>query len=550
MMISFFTKDTVLELLDTLTSTQLERETVYLSKVLKQDVDTSSRDIMIEFLRTNANKYISKQNDLNFTNNDDLNTKIQKLQNSIDSISHRINSDTLSENTLDISPNNTDKNHTSISSQSSFVLCDTFNLPSSKISTLEGITKPYELLGHVRSNEIDFICKNDHIPYLVYTCPFSFSNLSINDFEGMEYSHSLNGRNVAFFGQHEYRYSGATHKPKPISSNTLVENIANKVRKLFPSIEFNSVLINKYSDGKTKLPPHSDDEPCIAKNSAIISLSIGADRSMNIRRKGGAREYASEEYCLNHGDIMIMSQSSQTVFDHGIPATDAAVGTRISLTFRLINEVPAKNKSNPRDTLEAGNKLKRVLILSDSRNLSFDPNEFQNQDIVCFKETCYTVTDIINHEPQIAKSDVVILSCGVNDFIRHKSDPLRLSNYLRSKLNIFAEKYPNTFFLLYTVSPCTGDRYFEINSRIAHFNDICFSLSLKLQNFRIFDNLFFNESQHLAHDGLHLTRYGKWSASTVWVQAACIVLGYRKTPLPLRISYKNWLDQFYRPAAV
>ena len=103
---------------------------------------------------------------------------------------------------------------------------------------------------------------------------------------------------------------------------------------------------------------------------------------------------------------------------------------------------------------------------------------------------------------------------------------------------------------MYTVSPCTGYKYFETNSRIAHFNDLCFELSLELQNFRIFDNLFFNESQHLASDGLHLTKYGKWSASTIWVQAACIVLGYRRTPLPLRHSYKNWLDQLCGSAAV
>ena len=556
-MISFFTKTTVIELVDTLTTTQLERETVHISNMLKHDIDRSSRDTMIEYLRKNANMYLSELNNVNVLNNEDLNTKLQDIQNSINIINDRINMDTpntLSATSADISKINTDNSSiTSNSAQCNFALCDSFNTPTTEVSNINGITKPYELLQNVRSDEIDFVCKTVNIPYLVYKCPWSFSNISIKDFDDLEYSHTLNRRNVAYFGQHEYGYSGATHKAKPISSNTTVENITNKVRKLFPSVEFNSVLINKYSD-LSKLPPHSDDEPSIVKNSAILCLSIGADRSMTIRRKGGAGEYVSEEYLLSHGDMMIMSQGSQVIFDHGIPATraeGAGVGTRISLTFRLISEVPVVEKLNKNTRIpRANSKMKRVLILSDSRNLSFDANEFKFQDIVCFKETCYTVNDIIKHESQISKSDVVILSCGVNDFIKQTADPVILSNYLRGILNMFAKKYPETFFLFYTVSPCSGYKYIDTNSRIAHFNDLCFELSLDLQNFRIFENLFFNESRHLASDGLHLTSYGKWSASAVWVQAACTVLGYRWTPLPLRHSYTNWRDQFYGPAAV
>ena len=89
-----------------------------------------------------------------------------------------------------------------------------------------------------------------------------------------------------------------------------------------------------------------------------------------------------------------------------------------------------------------------------------------------------------------------------------------------------------------------GGRKFsiEIIDEIDNLNDLCFQLALEMPNFWLFNNLFFNEHTHLAYDDLHLTTFGKWSASTVWIEAVMRILGYRTGSLPLRPRYTDWLQ--------
>ena len=420
--------------------------------------------------------------------------------------------------------------------------------PATNLSNLKGITKPLELFQNARNNEIEHLAAHPNIPYLRYTNSV-FANKtdlfkSLND--DVDFNYKLNGRDIAYYGDYDYRYTGAKHKARPISGCSVLDDISKQISNLFPTFKFNSVLVSRYPDGKSKCPAHSDDEQDIASDSLILSLSFGAGRVMNVRRK---MEFVADSFKLNAGDILIMSKVSQGNYDHGIPETDEDVDARISLTFRLIkparvSELRASNMNSPRAPLpEAHHSPKKVLVLSDSRNLSFDTSDFKSQSVVCFKEPCYTLDSISQHDSKIAQAEVVLISTGINDIIKERGDALELFDYLRELMESYNNKYPSKIFIFYAVSDVSG-KYTDFNPVIDQFNNYCFEMSLRLSNFNLFNNIFFDTNRHLASDGLHLSKYGKWSASVIWVQSAEIVLGIRSAKLPLRPRYLERLNDF------
>ena len=438
----------------------------------------------------------------------------------------------------------TDKTVDSSPSSDIATLCT----PATNFSNLKGINKPLELFQNARNDEIEHLASNPNIPYLRYTNS-DFSNKpdllkSLND--NVDFNYKLNGRDIAYYGDYDYRYTGAKHKSRPISDCSVLNDISKEISSLFPTFNFNSVLVTRYPDGKSKCPAHSDDEQDIVSDSLIVSLSFGSGRVMNVRRK---MEFVVDSFTLNAGDILIMSKVSQGNYDHGIPETSDDVDERISLTFRLIkparvSDLRTSNMNSPRaPLLEAHHSPKKVLILSDSRNLSFDTSDFKSQSVVCFKEPCYTLDSISQHENKIAQADVVLISTGINDIIRERGDALQLFDYLRNLMESYYNKYPSKIFIFYAVSDVSG-KFIDFNPVIDQFNDYCFEMSLRLSNFKLFNNLFFDTNRHLASDGLHLSKYGKWSASVIWTQSAEIVLGIRSAKLPLRPRYLERLNEF------
>ena len=420
-------------------------------------------------------------------------------------------------------------------------------LPTTNFSNIKGVTKPFELLQTARDNELDYLASNPNIPYIRYTnSDFVKKNTEtfqlLNDTVGFNYK--LNRRDIAYYGDYDYRYTGAFHKARPIADCTVLDNICKNILSLFPTFKFNSVLVSRYNDGGSKCPPHSDDESSIVSDSLILSLSFGAQRRMNVRRK---MEFVCDGFDLKAGDILVMSKASQTNYDHAIPESDEDVGVRISLTFRLIEPTRGSASATPHITRapppQARHSPKRVLVLSDSKNLGFDTSDFKSGSVACFKEACYTLDSIPQHESKIALADVVLISTGVNDIIKERGDVLQLFDYLRSLMESYYAKYPDKKFIFYAITEVSS-RFIDYNSTIDIFNDYCFEMSLRLPNFKVFNNLFFDTNRHLASDGLHYSKYGKWSASAIWTQAAECALGIRDARLPLRPRYLERLDEF------
>lgn len=181
------------------------------------------------------------------------------------------------------------------------------------------------------------------VPFIkLYNTPAPIQSATIDNFDAeTDFTHDLGNRVVAYYGEHDYVYSGIVHRARDISLNAPLADLYKHVNAMFPDVTINSALVQKYSDGAAFIPLHSDNEPSIVKDSAIISVSLGTSRTMHFVDKSGNTVAHTQ---LNHGDITVMSRHSQDSFRHHIPATDSLdVGCRISITFRHIAKPPRQS---------------------------------------------------------------------------------------------------------------------------------------------------------------------------------------------------------------
>ena len=99
-------------------------------------------------------------------------------------------------------------------------------------------------------------------------------------------------------------------------------------------VGFNSVLLNRYRDGRDSVAWHSDDEPELGPRPVIASVSLGASRRFHLRRKADHGDRV--DITLAHGSLLLMAGSTQHEWEHQVPKTATKVGPRVNLTFRTI----------------------------------------------------------------------------------------------------------------------------------------------------------------------------------------------------------------------
>ena len=137
-------------------------------------------------------------------------------------------------------------------------------------------------------------------------------------------------RTNAAFGK-GYTYSGVTHPATDIPK--FLQDIAviasNKIR--FPQDYWDSVLLNKYANGKDSIGFHQDNEPELGYNPRVIALSLGAERTFVLMDKVTRKEYP---IILPHNSLIVMGDNSQIKYLHGIPKDSSCYQERISITFR------------------------------------------------------------------------------------------------------------------------------------------------------------------------------------------------------------------------
>ena len=141
-------------------------------------------------------------------------------------------------------------------------------------------------------------------------------------------------RETAWFGEKAYTYSGIRNKPRQMTENL---NMLRKLAEEQCLYSFNSLLINRYKNGKDKVSWHADDEKELEDCKVIASISLGEPRSFNLRKKEGYRrpEDETKKITLEHGSLLIMRAPLQKYWEHEIPKRKTNE-TRINLTFRNV----------------------------------------------------------------------------------------------------------------------------------------------------------------------------------------------------------------------
>jgi alkylated DNA repair dioxygenase AlkB len=135
-------------------------------------------------------------------------------------------------------------------------------------------------------------------------------------------------RLTCWMGEATYVYSGISNPPKQ-APQPIVE-IQRRLSDEFRAT-FNSCLANLYRDGQDSIGYHSDDEPGLGARPVIASVSLGDRRRFTVREVGSGERWQLD---LGHGDLLLMSEESQSDYRHAVPKTRTAVGPRMNLTFR------------------------------------------------------------------------------------------------------------------------------------------------------------------------------------------------------------------------
>lgn len=177
------------------------------------------------------------------------------------------------------------------------------------------------------------------VNYFGQIIPENANHFLLNLFENIEWKNDeviifgkrhVTKRKTAWYADEpfEYNYSNTT-KIALLWTDELLElkSIAEKLS----GESYNSCLLNLYHDGNEGMGWHSDDEKTIVKNSAIASMSFGAERKFSFKHKV-SKETIS--IMLENGSLLVMKNETQTHWLHAIPKSTKIKSPRINLTFR------------------------------------------------------------------------------------------------------------------------------------------------------------------------------------------------------------------------
>jgi alkylated DNA repair dioxygenase AlkB len=140
----------------------------------------------------------------------------------------------------------------------------------------------------------------------------------------------LQPRLTAWYGDASYTYSGLRLEPLPWTALLLELRAAVEAAC---GRRFNSVLLNRYRNGRDSMGMHSDDEPELGSDPVIASLSYGTTRTLILRHK---RNKDTLRLALTDGSLLLMAGTTQRNWLHGINKSARPLGERINLTFRYI----------------------------------------------------------------------------------------------------------------------------------------------------------------------------------------------------------------------
>lgn len=174
--------------------------------------------------------------------------------------------------------------------------------------------------GKIMSREDDL----RYLDALLYTIPWK------NDEAKIFGRHIITKRKVAWYGDdnYSYTYSNTTKHSLPWTPElTELKELTEKLT----GARFNSCLLNLYHNGGEGMSWHSDDEKSLGKDTAIASLSFGAERKFVLKHRLSKE---SVPIVLESGSLLVMKGTTQTNWLHSLPKSKKVLTPRVNLTFR------------------------------------------------------------------------------------------------------------------------------------------------------------------------------------------------------------------------
>ena len=95
-------------------------------------------------------------------------------------------------------------------------------------------------------------------------------------------------------------------------------------------VEFTSVGLNLYRDGRDSVAWHGDRIPEDIVDPIVAIVSLGQPRRFLLRHRTGG---PARRFSAGDGDLLVMGGASQRTWQHAVPKV-AAAGPRMSVTFR------------------------------------------------------------------------------------------------------------------------------------------------------------------------------------------------------------------------
>ena len=342
------------------------------------------------------------------------------------------------------------------------------------------------------------------LPEPVELLNVNFDNVHLESLLDCFQLSKIGSREVGYLGPTEFRYANITHPATPYPANETLDQIFAEISAAENDPGFNkenyTVLATLYRNGGNWLPYHSDSDngSIICNDSKIYTVSFGAEREINFRSIAGPVTFKS--ISLPHGSVHVMTMHSQRFWEHSIPK-HSATEPRLSLTFRkLCTSINTQHRPPPirrpkiqpkpipdSQTIPPDAKPPpRLLFLTDSIHKNFSVESF-GSNVQCVKRVSWELHTIDKYEHLFRDSDMVFISCGVNDLSRYADiyNAANLIQFLRSRLLLWKSLYPHTTFVLNTI---LLTRFDWLNSEIRVFNNMLMKLSLDFHNVFIFDS--------------------------------------------------------------
>jgi hypothetical protein len=280
-------------------------------------------------------------------------------------------------------------------------------------------------------------------------------------------------RDVLYFGEYGYGYSGAKHSAKV--TPPVIQELLDCIRPHLPepNVWLNSCLITRYKGRASHIPLHCDNEASIDPSSVIVTASIGVERVVKFCSTNG------EEKSLTPKDssIYVMTRHSQDFWQHGIDEEDTSTdaddaNVRYSFTFRHV----------------APHFLNSTIIIGDSNTkyIKFGLGVGTLGKWVPGRRVQAAKIEHIPPPQEIGPYRNIVLHTGINNLTEERRPSNRaLIAHLKRKCTDIQAVYPNSKLYVSLVLP-TKSKF--VNNRVNELNNLILDMVFCHKNMYIIDN--------------------------------------------------------------